>query len=388
MNKRIAKIEKEKNRHVVYSLETKKVVWLSAINKYLVVEPVVAEIVKAVFNNEKNHSILESCSNRFKIDDKQISDLANEVRLTLSELLEPTLKKVQQKPEILYDFASTKNTINKYYRINGIVFFVEYETLVAAEMNHPKFSHFEIQPVDQFHHNFKVFHHNHTYSLQVNGINIGSWKEKDDHFLGGKFSMEILQQLYRKEENEWLGVFHAAGISDGEKCIMFLGDSGNGKSTLSAVLMANGFDVLSDDFLPVEKENKQVCRFPAAISVKKSAIEILRDKFPELDHLSEYFNPAANKTFRYLPQTKTDVCCVPCIALVFVKYEPNSGIQLSKLQKDVAFQKLVPDSWISPLEDNVKDFLLWFNYLPCYQLRYSNNDEMIKTVKNIFEDEC
>ena len=380
-------VEKQ-NKYVVYSLEDKKVVWLSEINKYIVVELLVAEIAIAILNGDSVKTIIEFCNKNFKVDKEQIASLVKEIQKKLFKLLDSSSKKRADPPGVLVDFTLKEHVVRKYYNINNIIFFVEYETLRAIEINHPKFSNFEIKPCDNYDHHIRVFHQKNAFLLQVNGKNRGTWNDQDDHFLGGKFSMEILQQLYHKEENEWLGVFHAAGISNGKKCILFFGDSGNGKSTLSALLMAAGFEVLSDDFLPVVKESKQVCRFPAAISVKKSAIPILRTCFPELDHSTEYSNQTANKIFRFLPQNKTDLCCVPCVALVFVKYNPNSVIQLSKLQKDVAFQKLVPDSWISPLEDNVKDFLQWFDNLPCCQLNYSDNEAMIATVKSIFRDEC
>ena len=387
MNKQSLEIVEAQNKHIVYSLENKKVVWLSKINKYIVVEPVVAQIVIAVLNGDPVNTITEFCHNQFEIEKEQIAGLVEDIQKTLADSLNTYENKPISESVVLADFLSEKQRVSKYYKINNTIFWVEYETSRVVEINHPKFSNFEIRTAEHFDHHLKVFHHANTFSLQVNGKDKGSWSAHDDHLLGGKFSMEILQQLYQKEESEWLGVFHAAGISDGENCILFLGDSGNGKSTLSALLMAAGFDVLSDDFLPVEKQNKHVCRFPAAISVKTSAIPILQTSFPELELSTEYSNPAANKTFRFLPQTTTALCCVPCIAMVFVNYEPDSGMQLNKLQKNVAFQKLVPDSWISPLEDNVKEFLQWFDDVPCYQLGYSDNEAMIQTVRNIFEDE-
>ncbi len=75
---------------------------------------------------------------------------------------------------------------------------------------------------------------------------------------------------------------------------------------------------------------------------------------------------------------------MPCKALVFIKYEKDSGLNLEQLKKDVAFQKLVPDSWISPLPENAARFLDWFIEMPCYQLTYSNNEMMVKTVKKLF----
>ncbi|MCK3685499.1 hypothetical protein [Maribellus sp. YY47] len=386
MNNFLSVLGGKSNNLLVHSLGEKKVIWFPEINKYLLADSLVAEIVTALMDGKDDHSIQLACCDRVETNEEQVSALIGEVRKTLFSLSDSAQNGANMAPATLSGFLDDKEVVRRYYRINDVVFFVEYETSRASEILHPKFSLFEIERVDEFDHSLKVFHQNHTFSLQADGREIGSWGEADDHFLGGKFSMEILQQLYGKEEHEWMGVFHASGISDGEKCMMFLGDSGSGKSTLSALLMAGGLDVLSDDFLPVESKRKNVYRFPAAISLKKGAVQALRSMFPELDHSAEYTNKEANKTFRFLSQTNTEPGCVPCIALVFVTYEPNAGVQLSRMPKEVAFQQLIPDSWISPSATNVKGFLQWFDDLPCWKLRYSDNDAMVKTVKKMLNE--
>jgi hypothetical protein len=153
--------------------------------------------------------------------------------------------------------------------------------------------------------------------------------------------------------------------------------------------MANGFEVLADDFLPVLAGTSELCTFPAAISVKKHAVDLLSVQFPELKYAKEHEFPAFNKTVRYLSNpsaTTGHAKKVPCKALVFVKYEAASKLEFRSLPKDIAFQKLIPDSWISPLEKNAKQFLDWFEKLPCWELTYSDNIEMVETVAKIFED--
>jgi hypothetical protein len=154
--------------------------------------------------------------------------------------------------------------------------------------------------------------------------------------------------------------------------------------------LANGFNILADDFLPVLNETTQLCSFPSAISVKKQAIDLLASQFPELMDTKEYEFPAFDKTVRYL--SNPYAACgehkkVKCKAIVFVKYEPDSNIDVRRLPKDEAFQKLVPDSWISSEEKNAKQFLKWFKKLPCWQMKYSNNIAMVETVRKIFKDE-
>jgi len=62
-------------------------------------------------------------------------------------------------------------------------------------------------------------------------------------------------------------------------------------------------------------------------------------------------------------------------------------MEIKPISKIDAFQQLIPDSWISPIEKNATVFLEWFLELPSYQLTYSNNSKMIETVSKIFKDE-
>lgn len=370
-------------------LHEKTIIWLAEVNKYILVNPPTDKIIEQIYKGFSEKTILEYCIEKLGIEPE-------EAEFTI-QLLNNNLEKIrfdkidnENKTGKNASTQSTNFNCKRYYRINGVVFFMEYETPEIEYMVHPKFAHLEIAAVTEFSHHFQLFEFENEIALFVNGTMIGTWTYDLEHFMTGKVSMEILQKIHNNLEDDWIAVFHAAGISNGMESIMFLGDSGNGKSTLSAILLASGFDVLADDFLPVESETSNLCSFPAALSVKKHAIDLLAPKFPELKNADEYCYPLFNKTVRYLSNpdaAKGNPKKVPCKAFVFVKYEANSELQFGTLSKDVAFQKLVPDSWISPLEKNALQFLNWFEKLPCYQLTYSNNEVMLKTVKNIFNNE-
>ena len=77
----------------------------------------------------------------------------------------------------------------------------------------------------------------------------------------------------------------------------------------------------------------------------------------------------------------------PCKAFVFIKYDSTTEFEITKISSTKAFENLVPDSWISSIPKNVSIFLNWFEKLPSYQITYSNNEMMYKSIKNIFEDE-
>jgi len=199
--------------------------------------------------------------------------------------------------------------------------------------------------------------------------------------------MELLQKIHQKNENEWIGVFHASAVNKDNNSILFLGDSGNGKSTSLALLQANGFTCLADDFVPVDN-SLNVHSFPSAISIKKNSLETLLPIYPELKTSAEYHFKKLNKIVRYLPTNNYDYSLnLPCKALIFIKYQKDSNLIINKISSITAFEQLIPDSWLSPLPQNAELFLNWFEKLPCYQLTYSNNEKMISTVKKIFTDE-
>jgi len=53
----------------------------------------------------------------------------------------------------------------------------------------------------------------------------------------------------------------------------------------------------------------------------------------------------------------------------------------------LALEYLIPDSWISTDEINVKMFLDWIEQIPSYQLEYSNPRDLIEVSRKIMEDE-
>jgi len=282
---------------------------------------------------------------------------------------------------------SSKFFSQKFYLLNGLKYQADFETEELEYLIHPKFAHLETNLNKPADHLFQVFGNEENYILKVNGTIIGEWPPEDAHFFTGKFSMELVNRLYGKTELEWVAVFHASAIRSANQCIMFLGESGSGKSTVAARLMASGFHLLADDFVPVDAATGEVKFFPAAVSVKKNALDHLIPIYPQLASATEFYFPGMNKTVRYLPpliQSENNTSGYPCKALVFIKFEKDSGLKLEQLPKDEAFQKLVPDSWISPVPENASRFLDWFLKIPCYQLTYSSNKMMVKTVKKLF----
>ena len=101
--------------------------------------------------------------------------------------------------------------------------------------------------------------------------------------------MKIIECIYNKNEAEWMGVFNASAINFKDENILILGDSGNGKSTSLALLQAQGFQCIADDFVPIDQA-QNVYSFPAGISIKKKTVSVLLKEL-SLIHISEPTRP-------------------------------------------------------------------------------------------------
>lgn len=367
-------------------VEDKTITWFENSNEYLVLENTTADILKRLSKGVSIQEIAKALSKKLNIPLDKTIDFIFDLE---DKIYAPKSTKKSNFINYYRDIeAPTNFDFTKYYKVNNLVFKVAFSSEYELYLVHPKFAHLEIETSKNITHEFLVFLNNKYVFFYVDKDFIGAWSKNEIHFFQGKFSMELIQKIHQKEEKEWMGVFHASAVSNKEKTILFLGDSGNGKSTSLALLQANGFTCLADDFVPIDTKNIHVYSFPAAISIKKNSVETLLPLYPELQNSAEYHFKRLNKIVRYLkPNNKDFYNHLPCNDLVFIKFEKESDLQVSQISKIEAFQELVPDSWLSPLKENAQMFLDWFQQINCYQITYSNNTKMIDTVSKIFKND-
>ena len=367
-------------------IDDKTIVWFESSNEYLVTEKATANILEQLHEGIEEEEIGKALSDSLELPMAEVVDFIRElnrnVYLPKSQVKKPdepklnTYDKPQEWPHVIH------------YKMNSLCLEVRFQNEKLAALVHPKYSHLMTEGTENPNGVFEVYQRNDRVFLDVNNKLIGSWSKENVHYFQGKFSMELIQKIHQKPESNWIGVFHASAVSNTKKSALFLGDSGNGKSTSLALLQAHGFTCLADDFVPMAAQNCKVYRLPSAISVKKNSWPILEPFYPQLADASEYHLKAANKIVRYLPPNSTrTIQHLPCKDLVFIKYQEDSGIQFSEMPKIEAFERLIPDSWISPIATNVQQFLDWFSSVNCYQLTYSHNEKMIQQVHELFSND-
>ena len=370
---------------ITKKLEDKEIVWFQEANRYLLVEQTAANIINDLYYKEDPKSIATKLNNKIDIPIDVALEFIQKIKNDI--VIPNTIGHKVEETNLSYKIPE-KFTFEKFYLINSKIFKVFFSNEFELSLIHPKIAHLEVKQHSIIDFTFQVFHYSKKTFLILDSKLIGSWSVEDIHYFQGKFSMKIIECIYEKEEKDWMGVFHASALNYNKNTLLILGDSGNGKSTSLALLQAQGFQCIADDFVPIDV-SKKIHTFPAGISIKKNSLPVLLDYYPELKNSAEYHYSRLNKTVRYLPPKNINYHEKNlCKALVFIKYDSKTDFEISKISSLEAFEKLVPDSWISPIPKNATTFLEWFEKLPCYQLTYSNNKKMYAAVKDIFEKEA
>jgi len=269
--------------HVYRVIGRKTAAWFPEANKYVLADPRVIEAARAISAGEESKDVIACCIERLGFSRSDAARLCDAARKLIPE---PPDERPGPGHETVDTFISERSDSppfsEKNYSISSRVLKVIYTSAQAEFAIHPRFAHLETGPAHRPHHYLEIHHHRGRYALRVDGRPAGMWPEEQEHVFTGRFCMKLLEMAYGKREREWMAVLHAAGISDGKRALVFAGDSGTGKSTLAAIMLAHGFDVLADDFLPLEGKAGLLCRFPGAVSIKKEALGLLSPRFPEL----------------------------------------------------------------------------------------------------------
>ncbi|MCD6091743.1 MAG: hypothetical protein J7J72_09605 [Bacteroidales bacterium] len=370
--------------YLIKTVGNKKWIWFKNTNNYLQIEEEVYHVFEQLQQMNSVNEVINWCSEQYGLSQVKARNTVLQIEALFSEQLKEKIivENEELNAEVTLSFYSAK-----YYRFHNAVFHFFYGTAELETMFHPLFAHLETNTNISEAHNIKLFIKEDAYFLNIDGNPTQSWLQNEDHLFKGQVFMEILNQAYSKKEEDWMGILHASAIGKDKNSVLFLGDSGNGKSTASAIALASGLALVADDFVPIDSGGR-VLAFPAAISVKKQALSFLSKQFPELLKAKEYELKEMNKTVRYLaPKISPNSASHKVKGLVFIQYSADIDFDFEVMDKHLAFQHLVVDSWLSPKEENARFFMDWMADLPAYRLRYSNNEKMIEKINELLSDD-
>jgi hypothetical protein len=276
-----------------------------------------------------------------------------------------------------------------HYKLGNQQITFSFESLDFEYYIHPLIGHLETTKKKGESSLFELFAHQESIIFRFNGEVKGIWTSNETNLVKGMIFMYLINVIYGKTEEDWLMTVHASAITNGRKTILFSAAPGNGKTTMAALLQAHGFRLISDDFVPIDREFQHAHPFPIAMSVKEGSMKILALHFPELEQKQlNFISP--EKSVRYLATGNKDELIenvFPVKEFIFIKYDPSVDFTLERLDSLIGFRLLLDQSWVPPVEGNAE--ILFEKILPksFYRLTYSNNEKALKAITNLFEND-
>ena len=178
-------------------------------------------------------------------------------------------------------------------------------------------------------------------------------------------------------------LFHAAVIEKGGRAGVFPGETGSGKTTLAAALVAEGYRYFSDELAVLNVDSLRVLPLPLPMSVKPESVRPLSHYYPGLRKCATHLRTDGKKV-RYLPPSATAFAGIdddpaPIDFLVFPRYTKGAENRLVELDRLGGLQRLAKTG--SSNRDlttrDVEAMLSLLERIPCYELVFSELSQAI-----------
>lgn len=276
--------------------------------------------------------------------------------------------------------------ILKHYKLHSKTVAVYYDSEAVLSIIHPAIAHLSVPTSDKaIDTSFDIYIENDSLCLFKDAQLLRRVPKMDYHHIQGKFIMHLLCTFHNKVETDWIGTFHGSTITDGNAAVLFVGQSGKGKSTLCALLAAHGFDLLADDLSPMLSKNQCIYHNPLALSIKKGSFEVLQPHIPHFKDLPTVNSNKSKGQMTYVPCAYPKKTHYPCKAIILVNYIPKAATQLQEINIKTALETLIPESWLSPNPLHAKQFMAWLETVEFYQLSYSDTQSVTQEVSSLFK---
>lgn len=204
-----------------------------------------------------------------------------------------------------------------------------------------------------------------------------------DHFLADVLMPGIL-------DHQGELVLHAGAVVIDGAAALFLGESGRGKSTLTASFYAEGQTVLSDDGIIISSTERGVCAEAVYPGVRLLP-DSLTALFPASIPTSEVAHYAAKR--RIIPDSRMSAGKYPVALLIFLSEPKDSGpISLAAMTEAEACMGLVSKSFALDPSDKdrararIEQASRVANTLPAYALSYPRNMSSLPKVREAIID--
>lgn len=363
-------------------------VWFQNSNLYFQLKEPAWFVFTKTIKRYKASTIARLFSVRYNISVEESLSFVYEIQSEIEKMNKPKHlpNNIDQFSAILNKHHFTSFSI-RHYRLGDQVIAFSYESPLFESYIHPLISHFGTSEAHNDMPLFELFLYQERITFRFNGVIKGLWTKDETQFVKGLIFMFLVNVMHDKTDDDWLMTVHASAITNGKKTILFTANPGNGKTTFAALLQAHGFQLISDDFVPIDRHKFNAYPFPISISVKQGSMDILTPLFPVLEEKTNtYLSP--KKIVRFIPPSNHfDVInsIFPVQELIFIEYNSSVDFSLEKLDPIVALKSLLDQVWVTPIQGNATILLDRVMEISFFKLTYSNNQKALEAISNLFE---
>lgn len=379
--------------HIEYRVKqtgSSYLLWLKTLNRYLHLEEPAYQIFRQLAEGISRQEIIKECKDTYLLP-------ADEAKRFVGEIIQQfqSLYRNHQKTEnrsLAFEKLSHPFKLfrEKQIKLWGKTIRFGFGDRSMAEFIFPHFYHLEMPTdVESCDLHLEIYGSKGKVYLIRNRDKVFVWPADQASRLKGTLFLEIINLVHHRTEESWMGIIHAAALGKESSSIMFPAQPGGGKSTLAALLMAHGFDLLSDDFTPLAMNSQHVYSFPGAVSLKQGSLDLLESYFPGLEDFPKTTSLGKGINQTFLPPVEPSAHmpgAYPVSAIVFVQYDKQADCELVRRDKLEAINDFLRESWLADNARAAEQFMDWYMSTPCYSLRYGNHHKAINSVQTLFKD--
>jgi len=363
-------------------------VWFQNSNLYTQLEEPAWFVFRKTVKRHKAETIAHECSHRYGLSYNECLQFVNDIRSNIKQMNKYV--EIADQDETYPDKLKTKKFkifSTRRYQITENIIELSVENQRFESYLHPLIGYLETDNTNKKISLFELFEYEGKSVFRLNGEVKGIWTRDETNRLIGFLYMSLINEMYGKTDDFWLMTVHAAALTNGRKTILIPAESGSGKTTIAALLQSRGYQLISDDFVPIDRQLFQAWPFPIAMSIKSGAMEVLSSVYPDLDNKPIKLT-SSKKTVRYLsPEYKPESSMLvsPIKEVISIKYDSTVEFEFKKADKLKSIKLLLDQSWILPNAGNARAFLDQVSQWSFYQLTYSNNEKALEAISKLFD---
>lgn len=366
--------------YLVKHIENSRVVWFEKSNQWVKLDEPQWFIFLLYEKQTGRKEAVEQFADVYEMTPEQASEIVSNIYDSVDKLLDPDFSL----PDFTRDAEEVsrivlKDSRTRHYQFGEKRFTITYGSPSLEAYIHLPFAHLETETAGKPAIHLDVFPFCGRYALRMHTPRRHSLTADESPQIKRLLFVELASWLYEKTEKDWLSFVHASAVQKDGEVLLLSSASGSGKSTMAGLLMLNGFELFSDDFVPVDAESGLLYPFPAALCIKHDSVPLLQSMGLK-PFVKNRIAPLA-----YVKPITDSVVKKPLTArnLVFIRFLKGAGMNLNPISITEALQHFHQEAWVGDNMERAEKFLEWFTGLNFYSLEYGDNDLAIEALAKL-----